>query len=827
MLTPLLVLKTVQPDLAHAAAELGIRTMFAVASWDHLSSKAALDCAPQQVVVWNAVQAREAIELHGVDADRIVVTGSQLFDEWFTRRPATSREAFCARVGLRPDRPIVLYVGSSLLEASTAEPAFAARWARALRNSGSPVLWDCGILVRPHYERGSAWRRIDLAGLDNIACWPKVGDAPVDARSRADFFDSIYHAAAVVGLNTSAMIEAAIVGRPVHTVLLPEFHDHQEGTVHFHYLLEEPAALLRATRSLDDHARQLAHVLEGRDPDPDRSSRFVQRFVRPRGLGVPATQWFVEAVEALADRPAPAPVREPAWFERLQPIARWLLRRYADAAVEQVRRADEASRIREAERLLAHRRSKAPVLSEHRRQAARRTPPAQARSRRGRARRRVKILFLVHNLGKTRHFEGVVQELTARGHAVVLTAAHKRNKPLKLGGPFARDPLVDVVSNPIRRLDQWEPFVRPLRLARDYVRFLDPTYAQAEKLTARAQTYAPAGWAERLSRSRLLANHPDLVKRMLELAESLVPSEAYYEMFIRSHAPDVVLVTPLIDFGSYQTDYVKSAHALGIPIAFLPFSWDNLTNRGLVRIAPDRVLVWNEHQKHEAVTYHDVPSDRIVVTGAARFDDFFAMRPSTTQAEFCARAGLDPSRPFLLYLCSSHFVAPAEVSFVRAWARAVRSDPSIGECGILVRPHPANADAVGGGEPRRPGERSRLEGTAQGAGGSGTLRVAVPLRCGRRSQHERDDRGRDSREVGAHHRDGRVRGRTGADAALSLPAHTQRRTGRRRRRFGGALPAAVGRDREPVGGCGAQPPLRPGVRPAARPGTAGLADHRR
>ena len=89
-----------------------------------------------------------------------------------------------------------------------------------------------------------------------------------------------------------------------------------------------------------------------------------------------------------------------------------------------------------------------------------------------------------------------------------------------------------------------------------------------------------------------------------------MPSEPYYELFIRSHAPDVILITPLIDFGSYQTDYVKSAHRLGIPIVFLPFSWDNLTNRGLVRIAPDRVLVWNEHQKREAVTYHDVPADR-------------------------------------------------------------------------------------------------------------------------------------------------------------------------------------------------------------------------
>ena len=46
----------------------------------------------------------------------------------------------------------------------------------------------------------------------------------------------MYHASATVGLNTSAMIEAAIVGRPVHTILVPEFQHSQEGTLHFRYL---------------------------------------------------------------------------------------------------------------------------------------------------------------------------------------------------------------------------------------------------------------------------------------------------------------------------------------------------------------------------------------------------------------------------------------------------------------------------------------------------------------------------------------------------------------------------------------------------------------
>jgi hypothetical protein len=362
VLTPMIVLKTAQLDLARAALELGIRNVFAVASWDHLSSKGDLTFQPQRVIVWNDVQKREAVELQHLDGDRVIITGSQIFDDWFGKRPSTSREEFCARVGLRPDRPIVLYVCSSLLEGSTPEPPFVVKWARHLRDSGRPSLRECSILVRPHHEHGEAWRKVHFRGMENVACWPKAGDFPVDARSKTDYFDSLYHASVTVGLNTSAMIEAGILGRPVHTILLPQFHDSQEGTVHFHYLLEEPNGLLHVARSLDEHADKLAAAVEGRDPDPERSARFVREFVRPRGLERRATDVFVEELEALAALPPPEPIAVPIWT----PLVRPVLQPFANAAAERVRRMEEESRRRSAQRLEEHRQRKAPQLEAYR-----------------------------------------------------------------------------------------------------------------------------------------------------------------------------------------------------------------------------------------------------------------------------------------------------------------------------------------------------------------------------------------------------------------------------------------------------------------------------
>ncbi len=164
----------------------------------------------------------------------------------------------------------------------------------------------------------------------------------------------MYHAAAAVGLNTSAMIEAAIVGRPVHTILVPEFRHSQEGTLHFRYLLDGPNRLLRAATSLDEHARDLAGVIEGRGVDSDRSARFVSTFVRPCGLGTPATDHFVNALERVGAEAAPAPVPVPPWA----PIIHPLLWPFAQRAAQRARRVKTASRHHKEQRLADHRRRK-------------------------------------------------------------------------------------------------------------------------------------------------------------------------------------------------------------------------------------------------------------------------------------------------------------------------------------------------------------------------------------------------------------------------------------------------------------------------------------
>ncbi|MBM3817914.1 MAG: hypothetical protein FJW14_02680 [Acidimicrobiia bacterium] len=306
MITPLVDLGSPQLDHLAAAKALGLRTVLPVASWDHLSSKALLRSMPDRVIVWNDVQKDEAVGMHGVPSERVAVTGAHPFDLWFVRRPARSREEFCARVGLRPDRPFVLYLCSSLFRGTADEAAFVEQWVEALRGSDDPRLADIGILIRPHPARRDEWTNVDLSGYRNLAFW---GAHPIDDEAKDDYFDSMYYSAAVVGLNTSAFIDAAVVGKPAHTILLNDISKHnQEGTIHFHYLLDLNGGLLRAARSFGEHLTMLADSLAAEGGGDERAARFVEGFIRPFGRDAAATPRFVSAIEDAGRLPSPAPV---------------------------------------------------------------------------------------------------------------------------------------------------------------------------------------------------------------------------------------------------------------------------------------------------------------------------------------------------------------------------------------------------------------------------------------------------------------------------------------------------------------------------------------
>jgi hypothetical protein len=295
-----------QADFLVAARDRGIRCGVCVASWDNLSTKGTFNGAPDFVTVWNETQRREAVEMHGIGEGDVLATGAQSYDHWFAWEPSRSRAEFCAEVGLDLSRPYVLYLCSSTFIAGKDEPAAIARWIAQIRSSDEPELRRVGILVRPHPMNLGGWtpeRRAVLAR--EAVVWPTASVAPDDVGPCNDFFDSIYHSAAVVGINSSSLIESAIVGRPVLSLIMPEFENGQDLSIHFSYLQNVAGGILHTSDSFAAHARELAAALRGERCQSARREAFLRAFVRPHGLDRPAAPVLATVLEDQAARSSP------------------------------------------------------------------------------------------------------------------------------------------------------------------------------------------------------------------------------------------------------------------------------------------------------------------------------------------------------------------------------------------------------------------------------------------------------------------------------------------------------------------------------------------
>jgi hypothetical protein len=296
LVSPLLKQLLHQTEIVKAAQALGIPVGFLVYSWDNLSNKGRVHVPPDRTFVWNERQRQEAIELHGLDPGSISTVGAPHWDAFFSMQPSRDRREFCEQHGFDPATPIVLYLGSTT-RICPDEPRVVELWLDALRSS-SGDLRDANVLVRPHPDETARWRE-----------WtPPHARVAVSRRPHQQdqsLYDELHHAVVAVGLNTSAQIEASILGTPVYTFAAGELAPGQAGTLHFRYLLRDEGGVVTLANSLAEHVAQLERGIAG-DYDREAIRRFCESFVRPHGLGRPVAPLLAREVAALATQREPA-----------------------------------------------------------------------------------------------------------------------------------------------------------------------------------------------------------------------------------------------------------------------------------------------------------------------------------------------------------------------------------------------------------------------------------------------------------------------------------------------------------------------------------------
>jgi CDP-glycerol glycerophosphotransferase (TagB/SpsB family) len=137
-----------------AGRRLSLPLVGHIASWDHTVGKGVVSPHLRRYIVQNDVMRDDLVRYHGIDRQRIVVTGWPQTDVFHRRRPRDEYARVVRGLGLDPSRPVVLVMGNTPTNAPF-EARFVERLVSWWQQNGASERFS--LLFRPH-PRDREWR---------------------------------------------------------------------------------------------------------------------------------------------------------------------------------------------------------------------------------------------------------------------------------------------------------------------------------------------------------------------------------------------------------------------------------------------------------------------------------------------------------------------------------------------------------------------------------------------------------------------------------------------------------------------------------------------
>ena len=167
------------------------------------------------------------------------------------------------------------------------------------------------------------------------------------------------------------------------------------------------------------------------------------------------------------------------------------------------------------------------------------------------------------------------------------------------------------------------------------------------------------------------------------LSDRLVSHPGMEQLFDRYQPVLIVAANPGLVFS--EVPLLRTARRRGVRSMAIDPSWDNFTNKLIPVRQVDRLVVWNEIMKEQAIALHGYSADAIRVAGAPQFDPHFRAR--TPRAEYFKRIGADPSRQLIALTTTPRSLYSHHDHVLRALIAAMSSGQLV-NAQVLVRLHP-------------------------------------------------------------------------------------------------------------------------------------------
>ena len=191
------------------------------------------------------------------------------------------------------------------------------------------------------------------------------------------------------------------------------------------------------------------------------------------------------------------------------------------------------------------------------------------------------------------------------------------------------------------------------------------------------------------------------LKRLLAqlIAPSMVRPSSRYDVIDRRishpwadqlfdrHAP-AMLVTSSPGLIFSEVPLLRTAARRGLMAMAVDPSWDNFTNKLLPVRRTNRLVVWNDLMKQQAIDLHGYQPDEVRIAGVAQWDHYFREGVGLSREAFFRTIGANPEKMLVTLTTTPRPLYPHHDHVLRVLMRAIRDGRWPRAAQVLVRLHP-------------------------------------------------------------------------------------------------------------------------------------------
>lgn len=258
--------------------------------------------------------------------------------------------------------------------------------------------------------------------------------------------------------------------------------------------------------------------------------------------------------------------------------------------------------------------------------------------------------------------------------------------------PMAGDPaFVEEVAHPRVTVAGLPPH-RPAGLEARLMALMQAGYLESgitESVRIRRAEARAKGTIRWIGAKHLLAKAlaPSLVRKdtRYDLIDRWVSHPAAERTFDEARPSLLVTSSPGLIFS--ELPLLRTARRRGVRAMAIDPSWDNFTNKLLPARRVNRLVVWNDLMKQQAVALHGYAADEVRVAGVPQWDRYFHDDARASREEFFRRIGADPARKLVTLTTTPQELYSHHDHVLDVMRRAL-TDGRWPAAQVLVRLHP-------------------------------------------------------------------------------------------------------------------------------------------